>query len=905
MDGFIVGSIRDIPPSDIESIDVLKDASATAIYGAQAANGVVVITTKKPKAGRTSVSYNGFLQFRTLPNDRKMEVLSPYEYVFANYEAAKLRSDADVRNFEKFFGKYDDLELYKYKKATDWQDVLFGDPKVSQYHNVSISGGTEKTKLSLSLTNNNDQGLIRGSGYNRTVINFKLNQEISKKLQLDISSRITNTIVDGSGTSTGSLRVKNAIATRPVNGIADELDIDLANANTGGDNEYQNFLTGLINPAKLAEQDWRKRTTNNLVLNAGLTWEPVKNLSLKTIFTSEASVDKNLRYYGPLTGKSQQEGSSLPLGEKSESTGFSYRWLNTVGYEFKNMGVHKLDVLLGQEIYSNGGVGNFVQAKYFRETMQPEELFANFALGTSTQNSTYESTNQNRLSFFGRANYQFNNKYILTATMRADASSKFSKANRLGVFPAIAFGWKISEESFMDGLTFINQLKLRASYGATGNDRIPANANKFLFKADNFRGPGFTSNNGSDPFYVPDGSTLYNPDLVWETTINRNAGLDFGFMEAKLRGSLDFYWNTTNDLLLQSAIPSNTGFNYQWNNIGSTSNKGVELGLSYDIIDNNNFTLSVNANFGMNRTKIEELDGTDSRFYQSNWGSTDLKNRDDYFLKVGGNVGDIYGFVTDGMYTVDDFASYDATNNKYILKEGVPDNSSILGANLRPGSMKLKDLNSDGVINSDDRTVIGNGLPKAQGGFGFNATYKGFDASVFFNWSLGNKVYNTGKIEFNQLYRTTYGNMLNTMNSSNRFTYIDVDGTITGSAGGVVTDLEQLRAMNAGKSMWSGNNSFGQATVVVHSWAIEDGSFLRLNNLVIGYSLPQTMISKLRISQCRFYITGNNLWVWTKYSGYDPEVSTGRSGYSALTPGVDYSAYPRSRTYTLGVNVTF
>jgi TonB-dependent starch-binding outer membrane protein SusC len=906
VDGFIVNSIRDIPPTDIQSIDVLKDAAATAIYGAQASNGVVVVTTKKPKAGKVSVSYNGFVQFRTLPKNRKYEVLSPYEYVMANYEYNKLLSDANVKSFEKFFGKYDDLELYKNKKATDWQDELFGDPRVSQYHNLSLSGGTEKTKLTLSLTNNDEQGLIKGSGYNRTVINFKLNQEITKKLQLDVSTRITRTVVDGAGTSTGSLRVKNAIATRPTNGIADELDIDLANANTGGDDEYQNFLTGLINPAKLAEQDWRKRTTNSYVFNAGLTWKPIDGLTLKTIVTTETSFDKTLRYYGPLTTKSQQEGSSLPIGEKTESNPFSYRWLNTAGYEFKDLGIHKLDFLFGQEMYSSGGVDNFVQAKNFRQTMQPEELFANFALGVASQIPTYQRPEQNRLSFFGRTNYQLNNRYLFSATIRADASSKFSKSNRVGFFPAVALGWKINEESFMDNVSFVDELKLRVSYGATGNDRIPANANKFLFKADNFRGPGLISNATSSPFYVPDGTTLYNDKLVWETTINRNAGLDFTMMDARLTGSLDVYWNTTKDLLIQSAIPSSSGFGTQWNNIGSTSNRGVELALAYDIIDKDDLRVSMNANFGINRSKIDELDGTNTRFIQSNWGSTDLKDINDYYFEVGGRVGDMYGYVADGMYTVDDFQSYDATAKKYLLKDGIPDNKGTLGVgSVKPGYMKIKDLNGDGVINTDDRQIIGNGLPKAQGGFGFNATYKGFDASIFFNWSVGNDVYNTGKIEYNQLYRTSYGNMLSDMNSSNRFTYIDVDGAYTGIAGEVVTDLEQLREMNVGKSMWSGNNSFGSATVVASSFGIEDGSFLRLNLLSLGYSLPQTILSKLKMTQCRIYATGNNLHIWTKYSGYDPEVSTGRNGYSALTPGLDYSSYPKSRTYTIGVNVTF
>jgi hypothetical protein len=413
--------------------------------------------------------------------------------------------------------------------------------------------------------------------------------------------------------------------------------------------------------------------------------------------------------------------------------------------------------------------------------------------------------------------------------------------------------------------------------------------------------------NGYNAYYSPEGSTLYNPDIVWETTINRNFGSDFVFFKGRIRGSLDLYYNTTKNLLLASAISPISGFSTQWNNVGSTSNKGVELLLNTILVEKNDFTLSANLNFGFNKAKIDELDGTDERFYQSNWASTDLKDRDDYYLRVGETVGLIYGYVNDGMYTVDDFTGYNAVTGTYILKEGIPDNKNTLGvSSVRPGYMKLKDLNSDGLINSQDRQIIGRALPVATGGFGLDATYKGFDVSVIFNWGVGNDVYNTGKIDYNQLYRTTYGNMLSTMSSDKRFTYIDVDGSITGTPGEVVTDLEQLRKLNEGKTMWSGSNSFGQATAVISDWGVEDGSYLRLNIITLGYTLPSQLTSRIKASSIRIYAAGYNLWLWTKYSGYDPEVSTSRSNsYAALTPGIDYSSYPRSRSFTLGINITF
>ncbi|WP_235934548.1 TonB-dependent receptor [Sunxiuqinia indica] len=924
VDGFIVSSIRDVPPNDIASINVLKDAAATAIYGAQASNGVILITTKSPKAGKTTVSYNGYLQLKTLPSERKYDVLGPYDFVMMQYEHAKVRSETDLRNFEKYYGKYDDLELYKNKPGTDWQEELFGgqtdifgqNVALSQSHNISVSGGTQQTKVSLSLTNDTNDGLMVNNGYRRNVINFKLNHSISESLKLETSARITDTKVDGAGTSGGAnIRVKNVITARPVNGIADELDIDLTSIDSSDD--YQSFLLSLINPIELAKQDWRQKNTMNYVLQAGLSWYPIDNMILRSTVTSSKTFEEQLRYYGPLTSQSRQEGNSLPLGTMDNRENESYRLLNTASYTFENMGEHALDLLVGNEIYSNGGKRSIVRAENFRESMQPEEMFANMALGTTDSYSTSQSTDQTRISFFGRANYQFKDRYLITTTLRTDASSKFSKENRLGVFPAVALGWKINEEYFMNGFSNLNELKLRYSFGATGNDRIPANATKFLFEASTNNGPGMGTNS-YNAYYSPEGSTLFNPNIVWETTINQNLGLDWVLYNGAIRGTLDLYYNKTKDLLLAQAISPISGFATQWNNVGSTSNKGIELLLSGYIIDKSDFTLTANLNFGINKANIDKLEYDyledengnlvpASRFYQSNWSSTDLKDRDDFYLEVDQTIGLIYGYVNDGMYTVDDFSGYDEVSNTYALKDGIPDNKNTLGvSDVRPGYMKLKDLNDDGEINSQDRQVIGSALPDATGGFGFDATFKGFDASILFNWSIGNDVYNTGKIDYNQLYRTRYGNMLTTMSPDNRFTYIDVDGTYTGTAGEVVTDLEQLGQLNADKEVWSGSNSFGQATTVISDWAVEDGSFLRLNNLTLGYTVPKTLTSRIGVSQFRVYATGNNLWLWTKYSGYDPEVSTTRSSsYAALTPGVDYSSYPRSRSFTFGVNVTF
>ncbi|WP_281336187.1 SusC/RagA family TonB-linked outer membrane protein [Flavobacterium eburneipallidum] len=926
VDGFIVANLNDIPPGDIQSIDVLKDAATTAIYGSQGANGVVIVTTKNPKAGKTTVNFNQYMQIGTLPKDRKYDVLSPYEYVMMQYEKARITSQNDVDNFERFFGKYDDLELYKSKPATDWQDDVLGRPVNSYYTNLSISGGSETTKFSLSYSANKDEGLMIGSGQKRDVINFKMNHEISKKLKLDVGARISNRIVDGAGSSgKASVRIKNILTARPTNGIADELEFD--DSALIDDDLYEQFLLTLVDPKKLTEQDWRKRTFKSYVLNAGVTWNVLSNLTAKSTLNYGTDYNESLRFYGPLTSESVQNGNGVPIGIKDDEQKSSYRFSNTLNYDFKNLGKHELGLMLGHEVRSQGGKEQHVRSEDFRETMTPKELFANMVLGTTVEHSTFDKIDENWYSLFAKGTYAFDDKYLLTATIRRDASSKFLGANNIAYFPAFSMGWKITSEPWMKDSKVFNELKLRFGYGDVGNDKIPAGANKLLFVANTTRGPGF-GDNINDAFYNVSGSVLYNPELIWETTTTRNLGLDFRLFNSVINGNLDVYRNTTRNLLLQAAISPQVGFSSQYKNIGATSNKGIELALNANLLQGKDYSLGLTMNFGVNRTSIDELDGTTERFFQSNWASTDLRDRDDYYLKVGKSVGLIYGYVNDGMYTVDDFTQATPTSTP-VLKSGIVSSSAVTGAPTRPGTMKLKDLPTvlvvdgdgnpvldangnrqyvgDGVINTNDRQVIGNALPKAQGGFGINGTFKGFDISAFFNWSYGNDVYNTGKVDYNQLYRTTYGNMLNTMNSANRFTYIDTDGSITGVAGGLVTDLAQLGEMNKNKTIWSGSNSFGAATAVVSDWAVEDGSYIRLNNVTIGYTLPMKDFKKSIISNVRFYVTGTNLALWTKYSGYDPDVNSNRSddAFSALTPGLDYSSYPRSRTYTFGVNVAF
>ncbi|MFV0607009.1 MAG: SusC/RagA family TonB-linked outer membrane protein [Niabella sp.] len=898
VDGFIVDNLNDITSSDIESIDVLKDASATAIYGSRGANGVVIVTTKKPKAGKTTVNYNAFFQSKYMP--KEIKVLSPYEFALLHYEYGLVRgtTSSEYTNFKKFFGAYDDLELYKYQAGTNWQDELFGGAIKSYQHNLSVSGGSEKTKFSFGATYNNDEGLMLNSGQKRLYFNFKLNHELYKNLRLDLSVRFTNNVIDGAGTSgSSSVRIADGIQTRPINGLADQITIDPIDI-LDGDDEYDNFLKSLINPVELAKQDYRKRSTRDLSLGTALSYNPFRSVGLKSELSVTLRSGRNLRYWGPLTGESRNIGNALPLGEISTANSDAYRWVNTANFKILKNSDHDLTFLLGHELNFATGRSALNKSIYFEEGTLPDVLFANMALGTPYLVESRELRGEDMVSAFTRINYTFLNRYILYATLRADGSSKFAPGNRWGYFPSASFAWRITEEDFMKDVAFVNDLKLRLSYGESGNNRIANDSWRFLFGPSQNRTYGV--GNVSSPYYNFLNSSLPNPNLQWETTVSRNIGVDFALFKNKLTGTIDYYKNTVKGLIIDNQIPSTTGFRTQLINLGQTSNKGFEVGLNAPIIEKSDYGLSLSFNIGKNIPKIDKLDGTDTRMFQSNWAGTDLKTQDDYLLQTGKALGMIYGYVADGFYTTDDFESYNTTTRQYILKDGIAA-STILGGTIgvRPGTMKLKDLNGDGQITADkDRQVIGNAIAKHSGGFGLNGRLKSFDLSMFFNWVYGNDIYNTGRIQYNMLYRTTFGNISDRMNSSNRYKYVN-------EAGQLVTSLEDLSALNENATVWS-PFSMGSASPVITTDAIEDGSFLRMSFLTVGYTLPRKLTLRAGISSLRFFGTIYNAFVLTNYTGYDPEVSTTRSStYAALTPGVDYSAYPKSRTFTFGLNLNF
>lgn len=885
VDGFPVSSISDIPASDIESIDVLKDASSTAIYGSRGANGIVLVTTKSGKQGKVSVNYNAYYSMRKVA--KKMDVLNVADYMKWQYELHSLRNIQE--QFTDLFGSYDELSQYNSARGIDWQDQVFGRTGTTFNHSLSITGGTEKTRFNFSYAHVDDKAILQMSNFKRDNLSLKLNYEASKRVQLDFSARYARTIVKGDGmtTTTGGTdavpsnsfgRIKHAVIQMPylTNAVDDVIDTD----------ELDN---GLKDPITALKDNYKNRMRMNYNMNGSFKWEIVDHLNLKVDVGLDENRSELNTFYGSTTSESQSnalpENVGQPLVQVSNFYSRVFRNTNTLNYDFRKLlpEAHSLTVLLGEEMMITKSDKLTARYEGLPDFFTADEAFKFSSEGDPVRYGHFYYPDDKLLSWFGRFNYSFKGRYLATVTLRADGSSKFTEGNQWGFFPSGALAWRLSEEEFLKR-DWLSNLKLRLSYGVSGNNNIPADQTSKIFGvAEQKKWLNIT-----DTWWTA-GTTLNNEKLKWESTYSANVGLDFGFFNNRLNGSLDLYKNNTKDLLMEFSIMG-SGYNTQYRNVGETENKGVELTLNYSPVHKKEYGIDLSFVIGFNKNKIVDLGNLANGYtVATSWQNTEVGA--DYIVKPGYAVGQMYGFITEGRYEVDDFVGYDGT--KWILREGVPDASEVIGADaVRPGGLKLRDLDDNKAITEDDKTIIGDANPLHTGGFTVSGYYKGFDLSANFTWSYGNDIYNADKIEFTSPTKYEFRNMITTMAEGKRWNNLNPDGTIC-------NDGAQLAAMNANTTMWS---PFMKKSVF-HSWAVEDGSFLRLNTLTIGYSLPQNLLKKVYISNLRFYFTGYNLFCLTNYSGFDPEVDTRRN--YRVTPGVDYSAYPKSRQYTFGVNLSF
>ncbi len=873
------GGLGFLDPTDIESIEVLKDASATAIYGARGANGVVLVTTKVPKAGKLAVAYDMYYGAKKL--NKILPMLNPYQYTLLEYERS-LGDPAKEATFLANYGPYTELkQRYGYSEGINWQEKLFGNATNSQYHKISVGGGSKETRFNFFYSHNDDEGIMLNSGSKKDIAKLILNHNAGRKLKVGSIINYSNQNIFGVGTQEGNTKfnqLQNILQYRPLFGLKGSeqdfinMDEDPALAGNSG-NVLQNPLTN-------AEAQQRNTNIQVLNLNASLDYELVKNLTYRGVAGYRTAFNKAKLFNDARSMDAKRTGG--PNGSISQLQQSGWNYTNTLTYANTFNRVHKLDVLIGQEqIYAKRESFSVTSSRFPNVNLGLDDI----SQGTLPGTPASFTDDERMLSFFSRVNYSYKERYILTGSIRADGSSKFGPNNKFGYFPSAAFAWRIINEEFMQKVKALSDLKLRLSYGTTGNNRIDNYLSLSLFQSGNYP---LNNNN----VITVGAANLANPDLKWEKTRSFNAGLDVGFFNQRIQLTVDAYDNRTSDLLLNAAIPTSSGFKTMLINVGSTQNRGVEFTLNTVNIRKNGFEWTTNFNIGFNRNTILGLTNGVSTRYAQSWsngisGGINALGESDYSIQVGSPAGQMYGYRFDGVYQLSDF-DYNATTKTYKLKAGIAYDPNYIP---QPGYVKYKDRNGDGSITGDDREVIGNANPKFTGGLNNTFSYKGFDLGIFINFCSGNNIYNANRL-YGSMTQNTY---------PNAFSYIADRWSTIDATGQRVTDPDQLAQLNQGRNVPAYN---GAGTALrLDDRFIEDGSFIRLSNISVGYTFPVRLLSKIKLSRARVYVTASNLYTFTNYSGYDPEVSVANA--TRLTPGVNFGGYPRTRAFVTGLNVSF
>ena len=882
IDGFpSEDGLSSIDPADVESINILKDASSTAVYGARGANGVVVITTKtgSKNDNKFSISYDTYVGFSKLAS--KLDMLSTKEYVFLDYERRNF-SDEDIdagniNGFTNLYGDFADIgKNYANRKGVDWQEEVFGGTKVMQNHRISIAGGTKELRYNMSYAYFDEEGLMKASGSSKHNAKLKVDHKPNDRLTASGSISFDHTTVHGMGTSGdnyGFNKMGSILSYRPTAGMLgdDQQLID------NDDPLYDDDQNAMQNPIISALSEHKKREQRTIQINGSLSYELLKGLTFKNTTGARFSTRRTETFYGALSATAKRSSINGTLQNNEQG---SFSTSNTLTYAGK-MKKHSYDVMLGQEYVARWSRWFSASASNFPN----DDIGLNdMSLGATpgTPKSSYNDDDI-LLSFFGRVNYSYADKYLFSASMRADGSSKFGANNKWGYFPAVSAAWRVGEEAFVKNLNVFSDLKLRIGYGLAGNNRIGSYASlPIMGSNNNFYPNGEGITNGFASTQIP------NKDLKWEANKTFNFGLDFGFFNQRLTISPEFYINRSSNLLLNAKLPTSSGYNSMVINAGETENKGIDLTINSTNITNKNFTWNTSITLSHNKNSVKKLTGEDVQLWEANFGYS----QNTHIIGVNQPLGQMYGYVTDGLYQVSDF-DYDAATKTYTLKDGVPYAGEK--GNVKPGMWKFKNIDGskDNKITEADKTVIGNAYPKIYGGINNTFTYKDFDLSIFLTYSIGNDVFNATKLT-NTKTALQNKNVLAVADSKHRWVLVN-------KAGDLITDPQEMADINKGKTVAAiYDNEAGDT--YIHSWAVEDGSFLKLSNITLGYTFPKKMIRKVGLSKLRLYATGSNLLTWTKYSGFDPEVSTMGNG---LTPGVDFGAYPRSRAFVFGINLAF
>ncbi len=820
-----------INPQDIVSIEVLKDASATAIYGSRGANGVIIITTNQG-GGNTLVDFEAKYGMNNVR--KELDLMNSQQFIALANEAAANDGAPDL--FTDSPSSYPN---------TDWQDEVFRSAPQQSYQ-LSVTGGNEDTQYALSANFSNEQGILIGSDYRRGSFRINFDKDVSDKFTIGnnlIISRADYGLIETggrglSGVVNGALQIPSVVPVRDENG-----NYVFQTPNTI---ERDNPVASAIEKNDTSE---RFKGVGNIFGEYMIT----PKLQARVSIGGDLSYLKQ-DFYAPRTTLQGRQNN----GVGSVSTARNFRWTNenTITYESEFAGLHDLTLLGGFTLEHisgenlSGSSSGFITDAYGSNNLGAGEVPDNPATGA------FESS---LVSYFGRVNYTFDDRYLFTLTGRADGSSRFGEGNRYGFFPSGAFAWRVSNESFMENQELISNLKLRMSYGITGNQEIDnyAALPQLGFSQVTF---GTRVAVGINP------STLGNEDLKWERTSQYNLGLDIGFLDNRINLTGDVYYKKTTDLLLTRRVPRYTGFSQFLDNIGSTENKGLELALETQNMAGEEFSWNSSVNFSMNRNKVLKLADDDPLFVGTPISFASGQNF--RIIDEGLSLGSFYGFRYGGVY-----ADQEAV-----------DNSPTAVPTSQPGDPYLVDISGpegtpDGTIDGNDRTIIGDAFPNFFFGFTNNFFYKGFDLSIFIQGSYGNDVLNMNTLRL----ETVRGFTNQTADVLNRWTPENTN-----------TDIPRATR--------SRNSPSQTAMRSISSRLIEDGSYLRLKNLTLGYTLPADRVQNFGLRSLRIYATALNLVTLTKYDGYDPEVST----YNNLgNLGADYGTYPKSKTYLMGIRLGF
>lgn len=894
VDGFQVDdALRQVDINDIESIDVLKDASATSIYGARGANGVILITTKSAKAGKTQVNYNGYYGFEKL--GKKLPILGVPDYVKYEYELQTLAGQSsqwanyfggDINSPTFYTNAYNYMATQYGPNAPgiDWQNLVFGSTAPSMNHNVSISSGNEKTKFLLSYNNTQEDGILSKHNYLRNSVRLKLDHEVFKNVHVNFNTNFMSTRTDGGGSLGGALKLT---LLQPPTGGTRYTNDQLINSDISNSMLQYNSQYDIYNPIIVNNSVTQSSFDRVITMYGGVDWDITKDIKFHSLASYLWNQSRDQTFDDGATVAAKNNLG--PYGSYNNSENFSWQLTNTINWQhsFHN---HTVGLLLGQE-------ANYAQSQNLNNAYYqfPANNFGLIDVGEAIGNTknTYSSgLNYNSLaSFFGRASYNYKDKYIANFTLRADGSSRFGPDNRWGYFPSASAAWRITEEDFMKSQNVVSDLKLRVGYGSAGNDNI-ANAQFYT----SYGSGSYAINKGNFPTLVP-GSSLGNTAVKWETTSSTNIGLDMAFLKSRINLSVDLYDNRSSNLLLNASLPPSSGYTKQYQNIASISNRGLEFVLTSNNIAGKNFKWKTSYNMAFNRSKVGKLTGISSDEQMI----TNYASRIDFLVKVGQPLGQFYGYKYAGVYTTDDFTQN--SNGTYSLKPGVPRAKAANVANIKPGDVKYEtpagetDASGNPVWSANDRTVIGSAEPKFTGGITNTFNYKGFDLTVFMDFSVGNKIFDMNSQRFIGPYLPNE-NTLSVMNSR----YVLVDPT----TGKETTNLTRLSQLNPNQynpnQLWSLHPDNKIAISDAINYYLEDGTYLRLSTITLGYTLPKLWANKVKMKNARIYCTLNNIHTFTKYKGYDPEVS---ATSSVITPGVDDSAYPRVKSIVFGVNLSF